>query len=77
MYSMGRDSYACDLCGVELPWDGSDECQGDMWECEVCGTHFCTKCFVDRLGRKRFDNMLRGGDKVLCPECFQKEEQRD
>lgn len=77
MYLMNRGTYICDCCGVEMTWDGTDDHREDMWECEICGMNFCTKCFVDRLGRKRFDDMLRGSDKVLCHECFHKEEQID
>lgn len=74
MYLMRKGVYICDCCGVEMAWDAKDEHRGDMWECERCGMNFCTKCFVDRLGRDRFDTMVRGGDKVLCHKCIEKEE---
>ena len=74
VYLMGEDAYVCDCCGVEIPRDGADNRHGDMWECEICGMNFCTKCFVDRLGRSAFDEMIRGRDKVLCCKCFEKGE---
>lgn len=52
MYSMSSGSYSCDWCGHESAWDGHDEDHGDMWECEKCGRHFYTRCFVSRIGTK-------------------------
>lgn len=73
MYSMKCDTYSCDLCDFEMEWDGHDKDHGDMWECEQCGDHFCSKCFIDRHGRKDFMDMLQNGNEVLCPECYRKE----
>ena len=72
MYNIGRDTYSCDTCWFEMKWDGHDDAHGDMWGCESCNTIFCTKCFVDALGRPAFDKMTHESDLVLCPTCFQK-----
>lgn len=72
MYSMGKDTYICDTCGFEEKWDAHDDRRGDMWECEHCGKHFCTRCFVDKLGRESFDKMLSETDFVLCADCYAK-----
>lgn len=72
MYSMGKDTYACDTCGLEQKWDAYDERRGTMWECEHCGTHFCTECFVEKLGRECFDEMMKESNLVLCAECYNK-----
>ena len=52
MYSIGNDTYSCDFCGFEMSWDEADETQGEMWGCEKCGNSFCSKCFIDRFGKK-------------------------
>lgn len=40
-----NDTYTCSCCGVELSWDGGDDSQGSIWECEGCKTHFiCEAC---------------------------------
>ena len=49
MYSMVKDTYTCDTCGFEEKWDAHDDHRGDIWECECCGAHFCTDCFVKSL----------------------------
>lgn len=72
MYSMEKDTYICDTCRVEVKWDGHDEKKGTIWECEYCGKHFCTACFVEKAGREAFDRMFRETDFVLCPEHFEK-----
>lgn len=72
MYSMERDVYTCDTCGFEEKWDAHDDHRGDMWECECCGTHFCTGCFVEKLGRESFDKMLREADYIVCAPCYKK-----
>ena len=76
-YNMTSDVYDCDFCGVEIPWDGSDDVHGEIWECEVCGHTFCSKCFIDRYGRDSFTRMLQDFDKVLCPVCFGDQEVLD
>lgn len=70
MYLMNNDSYKCDYCGIEMDWDESKQEYGDMWECEQCGTNFCSKCFTDELGLAEFRNMINESDKVLCPNCY-------
>ena len=77
MYSMEKDAYTCDACGLELKWDASDDRRGTMWECERCGAHFGTGCFVEKLGRERFDKMMKESDLVLCTECYKKGERSD
>lgn len=70
MYNMGTDTYTCDICGFEEAWDAHDDHRGDMWECENCGSHFCTTCFMKVHGREEFDRMLRETDGVYCPNCY-------
>ena len=75
MYRMSKDTYNCDICGVEVKWDGHDEKKGTIWECERCGTHFCTDCFVKAEGQEAFDWMMKDSPRVLCPECYKKEDE--
>lgn len=70
-YKTNTDTYTCDFCGHEMSWDGADD-YGTMWGCEECEREFCTKCFVDRIGRKAFETMLRHSEKRYCPDCYQK-----
>ena len=70
MYLLNRDVYACDFCETEIPWDGTDPVNGDMWGCERCECNFCTKCFTDRFGYDAFRVMLATNENVLCPDCF-------
>ena len=77
MYNMAKDTYECDFCGWEEPWDANDDDHGSMWECEDCGKHFCTKCFTARWGRKAWDTMLHAGligsfetSRIMCPDCY-------
>lgn len=77
MYIMSHDTYTCDFCDIELAWDEEDDVRGKMWGCEVCGKDFCEKCFVDKFGRKTWEDMLQGalsgpfeGDILYCPDCF-------
>ena len=72
MYNMEADTYTCDICGFEEAWDAHNDHRGDMWECEDCGTHFCTACFVKAHGQEEFDRMLRETDGVYCPSCYGK-----
>ncbi len=73
MYLVSSNLYECDICGFQEKWDAHDDHRGDMWECECCGSHFCTTCFTKKLGQKAFDGMLRNTDYILCPECFGKD----
>ncbi len=68
MYNMDSDKYTCDYCNREFSWDGED--YGNIWECEKCGKHFCTECFIKIAGTVAFMKMQNEGDKVLCPECY-------
>ena len=72
-YNIETGLYNCDICGFEMPWDGNDEAHGPMWGCEKCETLFCSKCFQDKFGYKRYMNMLQDEDLVLCPECYERE----
>lgn len=40
MYNMSSDTYTCDICGFEMPWDKTDDRRGEMWGCEKCGKTF-------------------------------------
>ena len=73
MYLMSIDKYECDYCGTQSKFDEQDDTRGSMWGCEKCNVDFCTKCFVDKCGRDAFEFMLRDGDKVLCPACYENE----
>lgn len=70
MYNMEKGTYTCDVCGYEGEWDATDEVHGDLWGCEKCGKVFCSKCFVERFGRKAYMNMMQGSDLIYCPDCF-------
>ena len=70
LYNMSIDTYACDICGFEEKWDAHDDRRGDLWECDYCGKHFCTACFIRETGRDAFDKMLGETDYVLCPEHY-------
>lgn len=67
----------CDICGFVMDWEEHNYIHGDLWSCEQCGITFCTKCAVDRIGRNAFDEMIRSGEHVLCPDCEQKCEADD
>lgn len=71
MYNMDSDKYTCDYCNREFSWDGED--YGNIWECEKCGKHFCTECFIKIAGTVAFMKMQNEGDKVLCPECYKED----
>ena len=71
MYNILRDTYTCDLCGFEMEWDASDLVHGEMWGCEKCGDTFCSKCFINRHGRKEYMEMMQGSDLVYCPDCYE------
>lgn len=70
MYNYDRDSYTCDICGVEGDWGGGDERRGNFWECELCYSHFCTMCFIEKHGSIEFLKMMNDSDLVLCPSCW-------
>jgi ribosomal protein L37AE/L43A len=73
MYSMATNTYFCDYCEIEMELDQTSDSNGDMWECEICGTTFCTKCFLTRKGNAAFRNMMQESDKILCPDCYEAE----
>lgn len=73
MYNMGKDTYTCDICGFEEKWDAHDDHRGDIWECDDCGSHFRTNCFVKKCGQAEFNRMLRETDGVYCPGCYGKQ----
>lgn len=72
MYNMSSDTYTCDICGFEMPWDKTDDRRGEMWGCEKCGKTFCSKCFIDKLGKDVYWDMMKNHDLVLCPECYER-----
>lgn len=72
MYNTEKDTYTCDICGVEIKWDSTDDQNGIMWGCEKCDTNFCTKCFVEQHGWEEYCEMLQESDQVLCPVCWEK-----
>lgn len=76
-YNMSKDTYTCDTCGFEEKWDAHDDHRGDIWECEYCGEHFCTACFVKECGREAFDRMLRETDFIVCPKHYKEEVYED
>lgn len=55
----------------KMYWDYSHETHGNMWGCEKCQTHFCSKCFIDRHGADAFRRMMQDCDKILCPSCWE------
>ena len=63
-------TYTCDICGVEMEWEETDEIHGELWGCEKCGLCFCSKCFIDRYGRDKYMEMMQGSDVILCPNCY-------
>lgn len=73
-YRSSTDTYSCDICGFENKWDAYDDEHGDLWGCEKCGNTFCSKCFIDRFGRKEYMDMMQNCNQIYCPSCW--EEQR-
>ena len=71
-YNLGSDTYSCDICGFEMQWDASDLVHGEMWSCEKCGDTFCSKCFIDRYGRKEYMRMMQQSDLIYCSSCWEK-----
>lgn len=72
-YNMESNTYACDICGVEMKWDASDDVHGEMWGCEKCGDAFCSKCFIDRHGRGEYMKMMKHSDLIYCPSCWERQ----
>lgn len=72
-YNMNRDTYTCDFCEFDIAWNTTDKIHGEMWGCEKCGKNFCSKCFEDRFGYKRYMNMMQDSDEIYCPDCYEKE----
>lgn len=52
----------CELCGSEAK----------LHTCDFCGAVFCASCFVEKEGNDAYDNMLRDGGYIFCPECYQR-----
>lgn len=73
-YSMEKDTYTCDFCGMELKWNETDERRGTMWGCEKCEKHFCSACFQEMFGFPKYQAMMQNSPLVLCPNCYAKEE---
>ncbi len=71
MYHMDSDTYVCDICGTQFRWEEAKEDYGEIWECERCAKHFCTRCFTKAHGITAFSEMLQG-EMVSCPECYRK-----
>lgn len=69
MYSMKTGKYTCDLCEFTGEYDVNDLTNGVIWECEICGIHFCSKCLRDKVGIANFYEIMQS-EKVKCPECF-------
>lgn len=59
MYHEKSDTYSCDICGFEMGWEDHDDEHGELWGCELCGATFCTKCYVERHGRKNTTRWCR------------------
>ena len=72
MYLMALNEYECDFCGFHESWDAHDDPLRYMWECERCGTHFCTNCFVKAIDYEAFRKMLSEHDQIYCPNCWYK-----
>lgn len=74
-YNLSSDTYSCDICKFELPWDSSDDIHGEIWGCEECGGTFCSKCFIDRYGHEEYMKMMQDSDQIYCPSCWGKHRQ--
>ena len=74
MYNIEKGNYTCDICGFEMKWDESDDIYREVWSCEVCGEIFCSKCFKDAHGDNKYYEMMRSGEYIRCPQCFEKAE---
>lgn len=42
-----------------------------------CGDTFCSKCFIDRHGRKEYMKMMQGSDLIYCPACYEEVQKND
>ena len=73
---MSKDTYTCDTCGFEEKWDAHDDRRGDIWECEYCGAHFCTECFVKKLGREMVETFPEFWENAYYKERVGAEEQK-
>lgn len=72
MYNAKKDSYVCDICGVEEVRDENGFCKNELWECDYCFSHFCTECFAKKHGYEALGMMLCETDYMLCPDCYAK-----
>ena len=74
MFMMDSDTYVCDECGTLFPFLSPGDQYGGIWECEDCGKHFCTDCFIRSASRKDFDTMLAEDSIVRCADCYKEME---
>ena len=72
MYLMALNEYECDLCGFHESWGAYDDRLRYIWECERCGTHFCTSCFAKAIDYASFRKMLTEHGQIHCPNCWRK-----
>lgn len=64
----------CKYCGTDIPRGGGDDRKGTIWGCEgECGVEFCRQCYIDRFGVQAFYDMVNHDEKILCPDCYDKE----
>lgn len=65
------ETVRCEICGFEGDWEDSDSVHGTMWGCDRCDKFFCEKCFIDKLGKDSYMNMVSAdNDEILCPDCY-------
>lgn len=74
MYDAKTDIYICDICGHKSEWNAVDKVHGELWSCEVCGKTFCSKCFIEEHGKRKYCEMMQSGEYIRCPDCFRKAE---
>lgn len=70
---VNEDTYECDFCGFVGSWDGTDDVNGELWGCEICGRIFCSKCLMDAIGKDKYFNIMQESDLIVCPDCVEKE----
>ena len=59
------EAYSCYSCKTVIEWESSHPTNGLIWECEICGKNFCSKCLEETVGRSMCED-----DDVICPSCL-------
>jgi ribosomal protein L37AE/L43A len=69
MPTHNKKQYSCSYCGETIGYDEVTKGLNSIWFCEKCGKVFCRHCFIEKLGKEKWQNMSMGFDLIVCPDC--------